>query len=105
MVEQLVAITGLVTAGERATLERKKAASPERAGELSKVHEITCQGDLDHAYVSGIVRCWEQPTCKALAACVYSDPRLRVDPSPPPPAPTPAAAPPDAGAGHIELVE
>jgi hypothetical protein len=105
MVEALVAVSGDLTAEERATIERKMAATPERAGEPSKVHEITCQGDLDEAYVKGIVRCWAQPTCKAFAACVYSDPKLRLDLSPPPPPPTPAGAPSDAGTGKVQLVE
>jgi len=67
------------------------------ADELRKVHQVACL-DPDGAYVRGLVRCWAQPTCNALAACVYPEKPLEPQrPSPPPP--------PDAAPGAIDLVE
>lgn len=67
------------------------------ADERRDVHEIACH-DPDGAYVRGLVRCWAQPTCKALAACVY--PEEPLEPQRPP-----SPAPPDGGHVRIDLVD
>lgn len=46
------------------------AATPASKKEALVMHRTRCLGGA--MYAEGLVRCWDQPDCKALAACVYA---------------------------------
>lgn len=68
--EIMIATAGTIDDGlGAATAEALKDEPDSSKGEALELHHVTCLGDP--SYPARLVRCWDQPDCKALAACVY----------------------------------